>query len=168
MKGIVLTLNPAVKKSLTIIGIIAMTVICFSPAVYAQPKDAAYSTLNKEILGLINEHRAEMGLKPLIMNDVIMAAAESHSRNMGAKKVPFGHQGFDARMNKLGKQLKPVDGFAENVAYGPTTAKEAVELWLNSPGHKRNIEGNYNLTGLGIAKGKDGELYYTEIFISKK
>jgi uncharacterized protein YkwD len=167
MKGRSPIITPVLKRSLTIFGMIAM-VICFSSSLFAQPKDAAYHTLGKEILDLINEHRTGMGLSPLVMNDVIVAAAQNHSRNMGAKKVPFGHQGFDARMDKLGKQLKPVSGFAENVAYGPIKAKDAVELWLNSPGHKKNIEGDYNLTGIGIAKGKDGELYYTEIFVHKK
>ncbi len=40
-----------------------------------------------------------------------------------------------------------------------------VEQWLTSPGHKRNIVGNYNITGIGIARDKQGKLYYTQIFL---
>jgi uncharacterized protein YkwD len=52
----------------------------------------------------------------------------------------------------------------ENVASGQMTAKEAVEGWLQSPGHKRNIEGNFTLTGIGWAKDKRGMIYFTQIF----
>jgi uncharacterized protein YkwD len=86
---------------------------------------------------------------------------------MANKKIPFGHDGFDGRMERLSKQLKPTYSFAENVAMGATTAQEVVTQWLNSPGHKKNIEGDYNLTGIGIVKGKDGNLYYTQIFINR-
>lgn len=147
------------------LAIITCSILPFQ--IQAQQKNASYDKLATEILTLINEHRAGMGLKPLVINEVIIKAAESHSHNMAVKKIPFGHQGFDSRMDKLSTQLKPTNSFAENVAYGPTTAKEAVELWLTSSGHRENIEGNYNLTGIGIAKSKNGDLYYTEIFIRR-
>ena len=47
-------------------------------------------------------------------------------------------------------------------------AKQVVNMWLNSDGHRKNIEGNYNLTGIGVVKGKDGALYFTQIFVNKK
>ena len=86
---------------------------------------------------------------------------------MATKKIPFRHDGFDERMAAISRQLKNVSATAENVAYGANTAKDVVDMWLHSPGHKKNIEGNYNLTGLGIEKGTDGQLYYTQIFVYK-
>jgi uncharacterized protein YkwD len=53
---------------------------------------------------------------------------------------------------------------AENVAFGSSTAKEVVDGWLNSPGHKKNIEGNYKLTGIGVARDQQAKLYFTQIF----
>jgi uncharacterized protein YkwD len=41
-------------------------------------------------------------------------------------------------------------------------------MWLNSPGHRKNIEGPYNLTGIAMAKAKDGTMYFTQIFINKQ
>jgi uncharacterized protein YkwD len=133
---------------------------------HAQQPDP-YAALTTEVLALVNAHRTGMGLKPLTINKTIGFAAMSHSRNMANKKIPFGHDGFDGRMERLSKQLKPTYSFAENVAMGATTAQEVVTQWLNSPGHKKNIEGDYNLTGIGIVKGKDGNLYYTQIFINR-
>jgi len=60
------------------------------------------------------------------------------------------------------------DSMAENVALGQTTAQEAVDSWLSSEGHKQNIEGSYNLTGVGVAQGSDGDLYFTQIFLLYK
>ena len=134
---------------------------------YAQAKTSPYTSMATEILTLVNEHRATIGKQPLVFNELINASAEGHSHNMATKKVPFSHQGFEGRTSKLSKQIKPSNSFAENVAYGANSAKEAVEMWLNSPGHKKNIEGDYNLTGIGIVNGKDGQLYFTQIFLHK-
>lgn len=133
----------------------------------AQQAASSYKEMADEILKLVNEHRTGMGLKPLKMNGTITAAAMTHSRNMATNKVPFGHDGFNERMEKLSKELKPSYSFAENVGQGRLDAKGAVDMWLHSPGHKKNIEDNYNLTGIGIVKAADGELYFTQIFLLK-
>ena len=132
---------------------------------YAQTAKHAPADMTIEVLRLVNEHRTNMGLSALKMNPVISKAAAVHTHNMATKKVSFGHDGYDERMNGISKQLKNVTADAENVAYGAKTAKEVVEMWLHSPGHKKNIEGNYNLTGLAIEKGTDGQFYYTQIFV---
>jgi hypothetical protein len=37
--------------------------------------------------------------------------------------------------------------------------------WVNNPQHRENIEGNYNLIGVSVAK--DGNKYYiTQIFVN--
>ena len=45
-----------------------------------------------------------------------------------------------------------------------TVLKAVVTAWLNSPGHKSNIESNSNLTGVGVAFD-GGTIYFTQIFI---
>jgi len=142
-------------------------VISFLPSfslAQSQRNDASFA---KEVLRYVNEHRDSMGLAPLQMNNVISQAAEIHSSNMAQKVVPFGHDGFDERIGNLLKELSPANAGAENVADGVTSAREAVNLWLHSPGHRRNIEGNFNLTGIGIASSSDGKIYITQIFIHK-
>lgn len=121
-----------------------------------------------DILQLVNEHRAAKHLPPLEMFDNISDAAEKHSTDMAKKRVPFGHDGFDERVDGLMIKIKGANAAAENVAYGAPTAADVVRMWLNSSGHRKNIEGNFNMTGIGIAQDKDGRLYYTQIFINKK
>jgi len=121
-------------------------------------------TIEEDILYYVNIDRKSKGLKPLKINEVESAIAAQHSRDMASGRTPFGHEGLEARAKKIRKQLGSITMVGENVASGPMTAKEAVEGWLQSPGHKRNIEGDFTLTGIGWAKGKKGMIYFTQIF----
>ena len=82
--------------------------------------------------------------------------------------VPFGHDGFEQRVQALAKAI-PYKAAAENVADNQgynDPATQAVQGWLKSDGHRRNIEGQYNLTGIGIALNANGEYYFTQIFVN--
>ena len=46
-------------------------------------------------------------------------------------------------------------------------AAEAVQGWLASRGHQKNIEGPYALTGVGVAATAKGEVYLTQIFVDR-
>lgn len=142
--------------------------MCASVAAKAQHSNVKGSEMTAEIMQYVNEYRAQKGLGPLRFDPVIAEGATIHSRDMACRKVPFGHEGFERRMGEITSRVKPAMGCAENVAYGSVNAKEVVNMWLNSPGHKKNIEGNYNLSGIGVVKGPDGALYFTQIFVNKK
>jgi uncharacterized protein YkwD len=146
----------------TLIGAIALS--SFLVKATAQSSDP-YMAMENEVLQLVNQHRTDMGLQPLQMDTLITTAALQHSVDMANGTVPFGHDGFDERTGGIMSKIKPSNAAAENVALGDTSAAEAVDLWLHSPGHKKNIEGNYNLTGIGIVKSPSGDLYFTQIFI---
>jgi len=134
----------------------------------AQKTNTSYENMATEVLHRINKHRADIGLKPLVMNSVISRIAAEHSTNMGQKKTPFGHDGMNERVTRAGKELKiSYSRWGENVANGQKDAADVVAMWLESKGHRENIEGDYNLTGIGIAKGKNGSLFFTQIFIKK-
>ena len=120
-------------------------------------------TMESDILKYVNEDRAALGLTPLQMNDLESSLAAEHSHNMSTGKVKFGHDGFKARAKSIQKALGSVE-IGENVAEGSMTAREVVDGWLHSPGHKRNIEGNFTLTGIGYASDKKGDIYFTQIF----
>lgn len=121
--------------------------------------------IEKEIFQLINEYREKNGLEPLQYSDAVADIAERHSRRMANKDVPFGHTGFQDRYNALKKELPDMTAGAENVAYGADDAAEAVELWLHSAGHKKNIRGNFTHTGISVVRDSDGRLYFTQLFV---
>jgi uncharacterized protein YkwD len=126
------------------------------------------SSIEQSIFKQINQYRASKGLSQLTRNPQIDNQARIHSQNMASGKVPFGHQDFNTRVKSAGIAYS---GAAENVAYNQgyrDPAIQAVQGWLKSQGHKRNIEGNYSQTGIGVATNSKGEVYFTEIFINSK
>jgi uncharacterized protein YkwD len=120
--------------------------------------------MSADILRYVNEYRHSKHLPPLQANSFISSVALGHSRDMLSGKTPFGHDGFHQRIDLLRKRLGPIHVAAENVASGPMGAREVVDGWLHSPGHRRNIEGDFHLTGIGIARRSDGMIYFTQIF----
>jgi uncharacterized protein YkwD len=129
--------------------------------------DAGPASMESSVLAYVNAHRKAIGKKPLLWNETAAREAYQHSRNMGSGKTAFGHNGFDARMKNIRKKEGFLLSGAENVASGERAAKEVVNDWLNSPGHRRNIEGDFTYTGIGIYKGRGGVLYFTQVFFRK-
>ncbi len=125
------------------------------------------SSMESGILAEVNRHRKSRGLKPLVSNAVVETEASLHSQRMASKKVAFGHSGYDARVSRINKRLGGVNQSAENVAYGRYTAREVVQAWLRSAPHRRNIEGKYNITGIGVSRDSRGTIYYTQLFTMK-
>jgi uncharacterized protein YkwD len=142
--------------------ILAQQTLAAAPTHPKAITDAEYQT---SILYYVNAYRIKHHLAPLKMSNLISQEAAKHSLDMASHSMPFGHNDFDGRIKRLYQQLKECRGGAENVAYYKLDAKRLVEQWIASPGHRRNIEGNYNLTGIGIAHSKKGWAYYTQIFL---
>ncbi len=126
------------------------------------------ASMQKEILYHINKYRITHGMSMLKMNQLITQEATQHSRDMAQHKLPFGHLKYEQRMGRLFKNIKDSNGGAENVAYNYKTAEIVVSEWIKSPGHRQNIRGNYNLTGIGIARDERGRIYYTQMFVRSK
>ncbi|MFT4203524.1 MAG: CAP domain-containing protein [Chitinophagaceae bacterium] len=119
----------------------------------------------QEILKYINQYRSNKGKGALELDDNLNAIAYRHSRDMSSGNVAFGHDGFDDRMAKVRKYNPRLAGFAENVAAGMQSPREVSADWYGSSGHRRNLLGDYILTGIGVERGSDGELYFTQVFV---
>ncbi|WP_259015849.1 CAP domain-containing protein [Emticicia fluvialis] len=157
-------------KRMLLIGVAAMLWLSCRTNVPAQNSHTAndLESMQLAINNEVNAYRATRHLKPLRLMPQITDEATTHSLNMAMGKVRFGHGGFDKRVARLMKTISNANASAENVAYGQLSAKEVVKEWIKSPGHRTNIEGNYNLTGVGIARARNGNLYFTQIFINQR
>ncbi|HMH21567.1 MAG TPA: CAP domain-containing protein [Puia sp.] len=122
------------------------------------------SNIDKGILYYVNLHRHAMGLPLLQLNKVESEIAAGHSKDMASGRTPFGHMGLQSRVDAISRQLGPVSSTGENVALGQRSPKEVVADWLQSPGHRKNIEGDFKWTGIGLARDSKGVIYYTQIF----
>lgn len=56
---------------------------------------------------------------------------------------------------------------SENVAYAFSSAQSVVNAWLNSAGHRANIEGDYTDFDISAEQNEEGRWYFTNIFIKK-
>lgn len=129
----------------------------------ASNSDVSLSAEEEAFIRLVNEHRESQGLNGLTWNDALGEIALAHSRDMRDRDFfshtnPDGDDPFD-RMDAAGISHR---GAAENIASGYTTGEAVLNGWLNSDGHRRNIEnGNYTHHGIGYVE--DGN-YWTHVF----
>lgn len=131
------------------------------------PGSDEFSALEQSVHQQVNQYRQSQNLQPLTVDPRVSEQARSHSQQMASGNVPFSHQGFEQRIQKISSVIPYLRG-AENVAFNKgysEPGEQAVDGWLKSPGHLKNIEGSYNLTGVGIVKNAKGEYYFTQIFI---
>ena len=89
---------------------------------------------------LINQYRADNGLKPLRLNTALTDAAKEHSRDL-AKWDRISHYGSDGsnpwdRVKRTGYKPKLA---AENVGTGQASFEEVLRGWKESPGHNKNL-----------------------------
>jgi len=124
--------------------------------------------IEEEIFKLVNNYRKSIHKNILKKNNLMTEQARNHSYRMAKNLVPFSHEGFKKRIEKINKNGFLGTSYAENVAYTWQGANEAMKLWLNSPSHLKNIQGNFDITGIGVVKAKNGKYYFTQIFAKKK
>lgn len=118
----------------------------------------------------VNQYRQRRGLPPLQMDSFMSEQARQHSENMAAGRVPFSHDGVDQRYRMISQRI-PYSSVAENVAFNfghSDPMEQAVQGWINSPGHHTNMTGNYELTGIGVARNSKGEYYFTQLFLRRR
>lgn len=126
----------------------------------------ALNNFTTQFMELVNNHRVDLGIMPLIHDESLGLIAQHHSEDMVSGIVPFGHTGFSERCAEARTILGGGNLCAENVAMGQNTPLAVFTAWMNSPGHRANIEQpRATHTGFGYQKSQTGSYYWTQIFI---
>ncbi len=115
-------------------------------------------TWRNEVLFLTNTERLKEGLDPLLSCDNLHEAAQAHTDAMHEQNFydhvnPYTGDGPGERAIKAGYGWSSV---GENAYKSPQSPRAAVRGWMNSPGHRENILGNYEHLGIGITLGGSG------------
>ncbi len=117
------------------------------------------STWETELLSLTNAHRTGMGLATLQLDATLTKASAWKARDM-ARRNYFQH---DDPANGAAPARSPWDRLsacgwtgsgsrAENIAAGYSTPQRTITGWLNSTGHRANIENAaMRYVGFGVA-----------------
>ncbi|KGP70784.1 CAP domain-containing protein [Pontibacillus yanchengensis] len=136
----------------------------------AKQEDSAQSSdFKAKVVELTNKEREKKGLSKLKAYPELRNVAQKKSEDM-VKNGYFSHNSptygspFEMMQN-FGIDYKTA---AENIAAGQQTPEKVVEGWMNSAGHRKNIL-NKNVThiGIGIERGGDMGIYWTQMFIQK-
>lgn len=120
-------------------------------------------------LSLVNDHRESIGLKKLVHEESMDEIVGEHADEMARGKIAFGHLGFSERCAGAKQVLGGTNWCGENVARGQKTPERAFAAWMNSPGHRKNIENiKATHTGFAYTKAANGTIYWIQIFVRKK
>ena len=128
--------------------------------------DSKVTSYEQEVIRLVNQIRAENGLKALTHNWELSRVARYKSQDMKDNNY-FSHTspvyGTPFQMIKnFGISYR---GAGENIAKGYATPQAVVNGWMNSSGHRANIlNASYTHIGVGYVAGG---YYWTQMFISK-
>ena len=129
-----------------------------------EQQDKLELSMAKQIFDLTNVIRQRYNLPVLKWNEEAARVARSHSSDMVTHQF-FDHisktTGMDPfeRMKAAGLHYKTA---GENIAYGQNDGIEALEGWMNSEGHRKNIlHTPFTTLGVGV---KDN--YYTQNFVT--
>ena len=130
--------------------------------------ESSLTTEEANFLTLINEHRTSVGCSTLTYHAGLGGVARCHSEDMATNNY-FSHDSqngtsFSQRITDAGISYS---GAAENIAAGNSAASSTLTQWLNSSGHRANIE-NCSLTHHGIGRAFTDSssfgYYWTNVF----
>ncbi len=148
---------------------------------YVTPSKAQAPLLASRALELVNEARARgvrCGVRafapapPVRLSGALASVAFGHAADM-AQHDYFEHEDLAGhtpadRVKAVGYQEKLV---GENIAYGPKTAEEVVQGWLDSPGHCENImDPRFAEMGIAFAAGHASRrgLFWVQLLAAPK
>lgn len=136
----------------------------------AQLEAATPAPLQEEqVFMLVNRFRVKNSLSPLERSTFADSLARDHSNDMADKVIPFGHDGSGERFDLIEEEFPDADRFGENVARNKgykNPARKAFRGWKTSAGHRKNMLGNFTQTGVGVARAKGGQYYFTQLFFN--
>jgi len=117
-----------------------------------------------EVVRLVNQVRAENGLKALSVNWELSRVARYKSEDMSSSRY-FSHTSPTygtpfQMMRSFGLSYRSA---GENIAYGQRTPAAVMDAWMNSSGHRANIL-NASYTQIGVGYCASGN-YWTQMFI---
>ena len=153
------------KRTLSFFAVILSLALLLG--VFAMPAAAAdTSGYAAEVARLVNGERAKAGLPALAADTALNAAAQLRAQEI---TVSFKHARPGGRewYTVLEDCDIPYRRAAENIAYGQKTPADVVNAWMNSPGHKDNILGDYTKIGVGVYE-KNGVIYWSQLFTNNE
>ena len=153
-----------VTMVICIVGVCPTSVRSEAPG--ARP--AAASSVAADVVDLTNVERSGHGRARLRANSRLMRAAQLHAEQM-ARTGQLAHVLPDAAYPRAEDRLAAADyrwqTYGENIALGQSSAAAALDSWMHSRGHRKNIlNPDFTELGAGYAIDRAGRPYYVQVF----
>ncbi|WP_236838910.1 stalk domain-containing protein [Caldalkalibacillus salinus] len=122
-----------------------------------------------DVFWSVNEKRASASVQPLALHVDLSLVAREKSKDM----LDNGY--FDHTSPTYGTPFEMMTEFnlsyraaGENIAAGQRSPEEVMNGWMNSPGHRQNIESeSFTHIGVGFVSGSTGyRNYWTQMFMT--
>jgi|SRR6185312_12120089 len=180
-------------KRLSIAAILFLAGTCLAPAqIYFRPSRPPVDTYRlpdtdddptgfvriaeERIADRIDDERAKFApAAPRLSGDTDLAEIARRRSTDMAEGAPFAHEDAQGRFvaaDLVRARFGPYGTIGENIMEMSASrafdaekfAQVAVDGWMKSPGHRKNIlDPDYNRSGIGVAV-KDGTAYATQVF----
>lgn len=108
------------------------------------------------LIGLINMHRASIGLENLQFDRMLTRCARGHSRHHYEHGFFQGHQNpeGDDFLARMEINIIDVESSGESLAYSAVLPQTVFQQWMNTTADRQNIE-RMCFVRIGIGKHQD-------------
>lgn len=132
----------------------------------AKANMTTYKQFMNDVVKYTNQYRAKNGRKAVTMDNTLAFVASYRSAEMAQKDILSHTRPNGSKFYDLAKKYGVSYTFiGENIGAYQMSAKEVVDAWYNSAGHRANmLSTNYTKIGVGIGLTSDGYYYWTQIF----
>jgi uncharacterized protein YkwD len=184
----------SIVVKLVIVGVVAAVLVTFCtqmmplqafcppvvnrPQAVSPPPGVKYlEKIENLVFEMTNQHRRAKGLAPLSQDDELRDVARAYSNDMLVRRF-FDHTTPDGvtfderiadryrhRVRLIGENIWYAYGY--NLSKIHQIAKEIVDDWMSSPGHRANIlDPNFTHLGVGVS-GRNGTIRATQEFVGR-
>lgn len=152
----------AVAATVAVAGLAVPAALQVAPAQAAASTSAMPDDFDGQVLYFTNLERTERGLSPLRAATCVDGFAARHTKTL-AKKNRMYHQKLRPIMRKCDLRRA-----GENLAWrAPSmSAQQVVRMWMDSPGHRKNIlNRHYKTIGIDAFKNeRSGRIFAGQVF----
>ena len=165
----------SLKTSISrLVSVITAAVLLFAvslcpqqPVKASQISQSQLNDMAEEVAYLVNEYRAENGLKPLYVVPFLSDAAQLRANENIVLTDHIRPDGSEFH-TVVDPAVVPYFVVAENIAGGSDNAVDTMAQWKNSENHNRTLlEPSLTHIGVGVAYDKDSmyKYYWAQFFI---
>jgi uncharacterized protein YkwD len=120
-------------------------------------------TTMASLYAALNDFRATYNRSALSHDARVVQIAQIHSQTMAASGKMFHGDYWDRLQKNFPGQVM---GASENVGWNYPSSQAAVTGWINSPGHRDNLLGNWTTCGAWMARNQyTGMPYWCIVFV---